>query len=820
MTRARRLLLELGRGGAGAVYLALSEGASGFRKLKVVKYLHESLAAHPELLQSFLDEARLAAKLNHPNVVQTNEVGFEDGRYFIEMEYLEGQTLEAITKKGTLPLPLALFVVSEMLAGLDHAHDLVDVGGRALGIVHRDVSPHNVMVTYEGVVKILDFGIAKAVGIGEAEGVKGKVAYMAPEQAKGGAVDRRADLFAAGVILWQLVAGRRLWEGLDVRETLRRLDAGEIPRIADAPHGLAEICARAMARDPEDRYATARAMQAAVDGALAAAGGATRRELAAHLTARFAAQRSADKAAIDARILDDRPLERAGPPSSEPGRETTRTGELTATSTVAQGVASTPRPRTRSRRAPAIVAAALAIAALAAALSLRAPKRAPAAVSLASARCKVLADDETANDPRTLWIGAMFPLSGPDADAFGKESLNAAELARQDFVRIAKGIPARAVGRPPRKIGLLACDDAEDAPASARHLAEVARVPAVVGFYTSQEVIDLATGVFIPNGTLALATQNRSALVTGVPHPPGSPRLVWRTTTSMIATARPAAALVTQVLEPELHEKPLRVALFRARNVSGLSIADAFLAELRFNGKPAAENGGAYREFLFDDASDDYAEAAREIVAFAPHVLILPGVDGGAAKTLIAPIERAIKPRYVVTSYLLGDDFFAMAAKDPDLRRRVVGINPPSATPANRKLTVHYNEYFTPHVALSASPGAVYDAMYLVLYAAYALGDDPITGESLARAFGRISAKDAPPIDVGPANLFDAFARLARGEAIDLRGAATRLDFDRATGEPRADFALYCVGPREAVESGVVFRAATRAFEGLPLACP
>src|SRR5262245_32278514 len=128
--RSRRLLLELGRGGTGTVYLAVSEGASGFQKLKVVKYLRADLAARPKALQSFLEEARLAARLHHPNVVQTNEVGFEDEQYFIEMEYLDGQSLEAVARdaaasaRGVVPLPLALFMVSEMLAGLHYAHEL------------------------------------------------------------------------------------------------------------------------------------------------------------------------------------------------------------------------------------------------------------------------------------------------------------------------------------------------------------------------------------------------------------------------------------------------------------------------------------------------------------------------------------------------------------------------------------------------------------------------------------------------------------------------------------------------------------------------
>src|ERR1700733_9175843 len=180
-----RLLLELGRGGMGTVYLATTEGGA----LVVVKQLRADIASTPSYVQSFLDEADLSARLAHPNVVVSRGVTFDGAYYFLEMEYLAGQTFEALCREaaaggGALDLGTGLFVLEEVLAGLAYAHSLEDERGHALSIVHRDVTPHNVFVTYDGAVKVLDFGIAKAstssrdtsTGV-----VKGKLSYMAPE---------------------------------------------------------------------------------------------------------------------------------------------------------------------------------------------------------------------------------------------------------------------------------------------------------------------------------------------------------------------------------------------------------------------------------------------------------------------------------------------------------------------------------------------------------------------------------------------------------------------------------------------------------------
>ncbi len=248
------------------VFLAVAKGMGGFHKLHVIKQLRPNLAEDDEFLAMFLDEARLAARLSHRNVVSTHEVGQDDGRYYIAMEYLEGQPLRRIVQraKARFGPDMRLHVVLEVLQGLHHAHELCDYDGTLLCVVHRDVSPHNIFVTYGGDVKVMDFGVAKALDSStetSAGVMKGKLAYMSPEQALGGDVDRRADVFSVGVLLWEFLTGARMWKGATSSEIAERLMAGDVPRIrdegVDVPEPLARICDKALAVEPQDRYATA-----------------------------------------------------------------------------------------------------------------------------------------------------------------------------------------------------------------------------------------------------------------------------------------------------------------------------------------------------------------------------------------------------------------------------------------------------------------------------------------------------------------------------------------------------------------------------------
>jgi serine/threonine-protein kinase len=269
-----RLLLELGHGGMAHVYLALVSGLAGFSKLVVLKVMRDELREHPASLNMFLGEARLAARMNHANVVQTSEVGEDAGRYFICMEYLEGHTLSRLLKKTidvALPLGARLEIMCQMLEGLSYLHGFSDLDGTPLGLVHRDISPNNVFITFEGSVKVLDFGVAKAAGIShvtEAGTFKGKLGYAAPEQIIGRS-DQRSDVFAAGVLLWEILTYRRLTQDRTQTEIVQgRIGGAEselmLAKGADVPAALMEICAKAAAKAPEDRYPSANAMRDAI----------------------------------------------------------------------------------------------------------------------------------------------------------------------------------------------------------------------------------------------------------------------------------------------------------------------------------------------------------------------------------------------------------------------------------------------------------------------------------------------------------------------------------------------------------------------------
>jgi serine/threonine-protein kinase len=279
-----QLVAELGHGGMADVFLVVMRGLHGFSKLQVLKRLRASLADDPEFVAMLVEEARLAARLNHPNIVQTNSAGEYNGRPFLTMEYLDGQPLHRLLRRArtdnanVLAQTTLYGVIADVLGGLHHAHELTDFDGSPLRVVHRDVSPQNVFVTYDGQVKVVDFGIAKAAGRmtenTRAGVIKGKLAYMSPEQARGAEVDRRTDVFAVGVMLWEIATGARMWHGLDDFGILNRLLSGEVPRspivlAPDTPPEIDAICQRALAVRPEDRYATAADMQSDLEAFLA-----------------------------------------------------------------------------------------------------------------------------------------------------------------------------------------------------------------------------------------------------------------------------------------------------------------------------------------------------------------------------------------------------------------------------------------------------------------------------------------------------------------------------------------------------------------------
>jgi tRNA A-37 threonylcarbamoyl transferase component Bud32 len=264
-----QLLRKIAVGGMAEIYLARVTGAAGFEKNVVVKRILPQLAQSDEFYQMFLDEARIAATLQHPNVVQIYDAQNVGGEHFIAMEYLDGADLLTIRRvlaerRQGLPVQHSVFIVSGVASGLHYAHERRGLDGQALEIVHRDVTPQNVILTREGGIKLVDFGIAKATNRLTTTGfgtLKGKLAYMSPEQCRSEAVDRRSDIYSLGIILFELTTGKRLYRGLSEYEVLKQVIETDVPApsslLPGYPADLEQVVMRALARDRAVRYPTA-----------------------------------------------------------------------------------------------------------------------------------------------------------------------------------------------------------------------------------------------------------------------------------------------------------------------------------------------------------------------------------------------------------------------------------------------------------------------------------------------------------------------------------------------------------------------------------
>jgi eukaryotic-like serine/threonine-protein kinase len=273
-TFGKYLLLErINVGGMAEVFIAKAFGVEGFERFLAIKKILPTMAEDQEFITMFIDEARISVQLNHANVVHIHELGKYEDTYFIAMEYVAGRDLRTILeryrrRKEIMPTAQAVFIASKMCEGLDYAHRKKDTRGQDLSIIHRDVSPQNILVSYEGEVKIIDFGIAKATNRSQktqAGILKGKFGYMSPEQVRGMPIDRRSDIFAVGVILYEMLTGEKLFVGESDFSTLEKVRNADVPLPSEfnpnCPVGLEKVVLKALAREPDERYLWASDLQ-------------------------------------------------------------------------------------------------------------------------------------------------------------------------------------------------------------------------------------------------------------------------------------------------------------------------------------------------------------------------------------------------------------------------------------------------------------------------------------------------------------------------------------------------------------------------------
>jgi len=302
------LLRKLATGGMGQIFLARPAGSTGLSRLLVVKRLLPHLATDRSFLNMFLDEAKIASRLDHPNIVRIHELGQAQGSHFLVMDYVAGEDLRTMTDFAAavakpMPLGVALRIVADAALGLHHAHQAKDGKGRPLGLVHRDVSPPNILVGFDGATKLIDFGVAKAAGRLQetATGfLKGKYPYMSPEQIDARPVDQRSDVFSLGVILWELCTRQRLFKGSNELTTARLVSDCSVPppqRVnRDLPKEIDRVILKALQRNRDLRYPDASALRAAVEEFIAARGLAgTQADASAYLHSLYADRIAAER---------------------------------------------------------------------------------------------------------------------------------------------------------------------------------------------------------------------------------------------------------------------------------------------------------------------------------------------------------------------------------------------------------------------------------------------------------------------------------------------------------------------------------------------
>jgi hypothetical protein len=790
----------VGSGGMGRVYAAHDPALD--RKV-ALKLLHRYATA-PELEARLLREAQAMARLAHPEVITVHDVGRFGEQLFIAMEFVDGGTLRDWLATSPRSWREVLAVFSRAGRGLASAH--------AAGIIHRDFKPDNVLVGTDGRVRVTDFGLAQTARdavdphgetLAAASAATfdvdasapltrtgmfvGTPAYMAPEQLRGEAADARSDLYGFSVALWEALYGERPYRGASVRELQADKVAGKpraTKRDARVPQRVRRALLGGLQPQPGDRYTSMDALLTALERASRAPRGpilvgAILLAALAWMAFAFASHR----------------------------------GRAPVMAPVVAGCTSNAACVDAHGGAPWICRAS--------------DQR---CVAIASEDCTPLFDPADLRDDGTVWLGALFPMKGPSADAFGKMNLDAVDLARSEVAATTRALAGSGASVHVRRIALVGCDDSVDAMRAAKHLAEDVGVPAILGFRSGKEVVDVAGSLLIQHRILTMATLTESPTITRLPQPADLPRMVWRTTNNFEETATATARFLHDILEPRAKTKPTRVVLVRKDDPTSLvPFAETFYRTLVIDDRPAADSGSAYQEIPIaqsDAGTNALTSAAARIAAASPTFVVL--YLDASNEELVESIEAQWPAGVPRPTYVIGEnttsilhDFLGTSA---ERRRRVFSTSPIAMPTATGRFLMRFAAAHPNEATLTLNPSSSYDGFYALAYAAFAIGDEKVTGPAMARGLSRL-AKRGQRIESGPTDLFAGITALTRGGGIDLDGPSGELDFDPATGELSNGFVLLCPGIDPAgrasgdVASGAVFVAGEPHATGKPR-CP
>jgi serine/threonine protein kinase len=850
-------------GGFGVVYAGHHLGLDRAVAIKVMRPVAEVDAdAWADGVTAFLHEAKAIASIDHPAVVGVLDAGvatlegFPGGVPWIVLEWIDGETLEAhlANRRGRgRPPAEALALLHPVFEAIASAH--------AVGILHRDLKPSNIMLqaplfpALAHRVRVLDFGIAKLARdepattggntTTQSRSRAFSAACAAPEQISGTRTGPWTDIYALALLLTEVIADAPPYPLGDPTTRF----AVVFDKRRPTPHSLGvdvgawePILERALAVHPAERHASARELLADLEGALPRALSRARRAEdigeGAHSAAGQASEdaRAATGSSVSAKTplrADTVPRRRmamlvAGALAMAGGGAITWWSRVRASAADSASRSTRPATPCSSNRAcseggtPSICR-----------------RTDGQCTSLASVDCTVLADEAAKTSEDTVWIGAMFPLVGKDAEGFGFVHARAVDLARQDFAQTMSGLSASKVGDAARPFGVVSCDDATNPRRAAAHLVDDLGVQAIIGFRGGVEQIDLATTLFLAKKVLSVASTSTNPLLTRVPEPPGQPRLVWRTTYSSSGAAPAIASFISTTLKPRLRGQDARtraaprVAMIRPTNAVGGAFADALPNALRAE-DPRSLDDGVFLDLPYDpeaaDAAAPYASMVDRLVAFAPDVILFTGGSLEVQRILV-PLEAlwptsAQRRPFYVSPFTLGTSFADLTSAHPDARRRVFGLSTVSNSPANARFLNRYHEVFpADHVTRTFAPDTAYDAFYLLAYASYAIpAGTPVTGPSLSLAFDRLKGPGRS-VQVGLVDIFDAYRELSAGRAIDIVGASGDLDLDRATGEAEFDQSILCIATdaqgraTDGVESGLVYSASAHRLVG-KMRCP